>query len=378
MMKKAKCWIVFVVFLLLQVLTGAALAAPGNSVPEAADVISGRAAISETGIASGTAVIGEASGIINEDVGDAWEIMAPLPEGRVFNAVIACGPYVYVIGGTRDALGEEPTSTNFRYNTYNNTWQTMAPMPVPLDSIDGAVIDGKIYVPGDSTNSSTFVYDIATDSWANIPASGGYVAVEQYQVVAIGTDLYVMGGIVDNASTNAVWKLDTISQTWSAGIPMQKSRTSFAAAAIQGEIYVVGGVSFPGFNPDMTAEKFDGTDWSYIAAVPDGGGAYSRWSYMADGVTGDSLWLAAGRRDAAWEVLNHAGYYEPELDAWTDSPTIPVLNQGRVYMEGDVAGDGYFYVIGGRSSDGSIAHDTNERLRVVALNNFFYLPLTLK
>ena len=159
---------------------------------------------------------------------------------------------------------------------------------------------------------------------------------------------------------------------------MQKSRASFAAAAINGAIYVAGGVSYPGFTPDMTAEKFDGTVWSYIAGVPDGGGAYTRWSYMADGSTANSMWLAAGRRDSAWDVLNHAAYYDPKLDAWTDSPTIPVLNQARVYVEGVVADDGYFYVIGGRAPDGSIAYDTNERLKVIDFDNFLYLPLILK
>ena len=183
-----------------------------------------------------------------------------------------------------------------------------------------------------------------------------------------------------NASTSRVWKLDTITQTWSEGIPMQKSRTSFSAAAIDGEIYVAGGVSYPNFIPDMTAEKFDGTAWTYIAPLPDGGEAYTRWSYNADGSTSNRMWLAAGRRDAGWGVLNHAAYYDPISDTWTDSPTIPVLNQARVYTEGDVADDGYFYVINGRASDASAVYDTNERLRVVTPDitiEFLYLPLIL-
>jgi hypothetical protein len=146
---------------------------------------------------------------------------------------------------------------------------------------------------------------------------------------------------------------------------MLKSRTSFSAGAINGVIYVAGGVLFPGFTPDMTAEKFQGGTWSYIAGVPTGGGAYTRWSYNADAVGQDGLWLGAGRRDTAWAVLNHAGVYDPVTDTWTDSPTIPVLAQGRVYMEGDTAGDGYFYVIGGRDSAGAIVYDSNERLQVV-------------
>ncbi len=366
-MKKTKFWIVFVVFLLLQVLTGSALAAPS-----AQEVI-----LDETGIASGTAVVGEASGGIKPaDIGDAWETMAPMPEGRVFNAVIANGAYVYVIGGTSDAGGHSPTSTNFRYNTVDNTWKIMTPIPVALDSIDGAVINGKIYIPGGESDSNTYVYDIATNSWTTIPATGGYIAGVQYQVVAIDTDLYVLGGLVGNASTNRVWKLDTITQTWSEGIPMLKSRTSFSAAAINGKIYVAGGVSYPGFKPDMTAEKFDGTAWNYIASLPDGDGAYTRWSYMADGSNANTMWLAAGRRDAEWNVLNHAAYYDPISDTWTDSPTIPVLNQARVYMEGDIASDGYFYVIGGRASDASAVYDTNERLKVVTID-YLYLPLIL-
>ena len=300
------------------------------------------------------------------DIGDSWETMAPLPAGRVFNAVVADGNgYVYVIGGTSDAGGATATNTNYRYDTSSNTWSTMAPMPASLMSVNGVEVNNKIYIPGDATTATTYVYDIATNSWSTIPANGGYTARSQYQIVAIDNDVYVLGGIVAaaSASTTEVWKLDTTAQTWSAGVPMQKTRTSFSAAAIDGEIYVAGGVAFPSFAPDMTAEKFDGMSWSYIANVP-GGGDLTRWSYNAAGHGAGGLWLAAGRRDTGWNVLNHAGYYDPTTDTWTTSPTIPVLSQGRVYMEGAVATDGYFYVIGGRDPAGAIVYANNERLYV--------------
>jgi subtilisin-like proprotein convertase family protein len=302
-----------------------------------------------------------------EDIGDAWETMAPLPEGRVFNAVVADeNGYLYVIGGTSDAGALIPTNTNFRYNTATNTWDTMAVVPTTLDSIDGALIGNKIYIPGDELTATTYVYDIATNAWSTIATNGGYTARSQYQAVAMGTDLYVLGGITAGASTTQVWVLDTVTGTWTAGVPMQRSRTSFSAGMVNGQIYVAGGVAFPGFAPDMTAETFDGVTWSFVAGVPTGGGAYTRWSYNADGQTSYGLWVAAGRRDAGWTVLNHAGYYDPSTDSWADSPTIPMLAQARVYMEGDVASDGYFYVIGGRDSAGAIIYATNERLMVDA------------
>jgi uncharacterized repeat protein (TIGR01451 family) len=341
----------------------------GSETPSGAEATAaGNPELADSGIPTGEPVYGPASGgAAPEDIGDAWETMAPLPTGRVFNAVIADeNGFVYSIGGTSDGGGATKTTTVYRYNTADNTWTTMAPLPTAVMSIDGIVINNKIYIPGDNATANTFVYDIASDTWTTIPASGGYTARSQYQVVAIDTDLYVIGGIIDalSASTTEVWKLDTLTGIWSASVPMLKSRTSFSAAAIDGVIYVAGGVLFPGFTPDMTAEKFDGTSWSYIAPVPSGGGAYTRWSYNADGHGEGGLWLAGGRRDANWNVLDHAGYYDPETDTWTDSPTIPVMSQGRVYVEGDVATDGYFYVIGGRDGAGSIAYAHNERLYV--------------
>jgi uncharacterized repeat protein (TIGR01451 family) len=336
------------------------------SARRAGDGAAAERAVAERAEAGSTDTIPvDAAGSAPVDIGTSWETMAPLPAGRVFAAVIAdTNGYVYVIGGASDAAASIPTTTTYRYDTVSNAWTTMAPLPVALYSIDGVVIDNRIYIPGDAGTATTYVYDIAMNTWSSITANGGYTARGQYQVVAIGADLYVLGGIVGGASTTQVWKLNTLTGAWSASAPMQKSRTSFSAVAVNGVIYVAGGVLFPGFTPDMTAEKFDGTSWSYIAGVPDGGGAYTRWSYNADALGADGVWLAAGRRDADWNVLNHAGVYNPNTNAWTTSPAIPAMAQGRVYCEGDVATDGYFYVIGGRDSLGGVLYATNERLRV--------------
>ncbi len=342
-------------------------------VPAALDVVlpagsSGTRPFTITNSGSGAAnfsllEVGDATAI-----GLAWQSMTPLPEERVFHAVVADANFLYVIGGTSDAGATTPTNTNFRYDTLTDSWTTLSSMPVTLDSIDGIAIDDKIYIPGDSSTATTYVYDIINDSWSSIATNNGYSARSQYQVVAIGTDLYVLGGIIatSNASTTEVWRLDTTTGIWSAETSMQNSRTSFSAAAIAGEIYVAGGVLFPGFTPDMTSEKYDGVSWQYVASLPDGGGTYTRWSYNADGSYDGKLWLGAGRRDAGWNVLNHAAYYDPVTDTWIDSPTIPSLSQGRVYMEGAVGGDGYFYVIGGRNAAGDAIYAINERLQVAA------------
>lgn len=299
------------------------------------------------------------------NIGTAWESMEPLPAGRVFHATAAWGKYVYVIGGCSDAGGSTKEATVFRYDTDTDTWDTVEPMPAALSMIGAVAVNGKIYVPGDADTATTYVYDIVADSWSSIAANNGYSARSQYSIVARQGKVYVLGGIVGgSASTNEVWILNPGTETWSVGVPMLNSRAAFGAAAVGSEIIAAGGVLYPGFAPDMTAEKFDGSSWSYVAPVPDGGGAYTRWTYQAYGHGEDGLWFAAGRRDAGWSVLNHAGYYDLETDTWYDSPAIPAINQGRVYLSGVVAPDDYFYVIGGRDNNGSIIYANVERLEV--------------
>ncbi len=329
--------------------------------------LSASAQLAETGQVGAPVAIPPASGPAPAGVGAAWEVMAPIPEARVFNAVAAdANGYVYSIGGTPGASGPIASNSLYRYDTATDSWALLTPVPVPLYSANAVVVNNRIYVPGDSTTANTYIYDIADDSWSVVAANGGYTARSQYQVLTSGTDVIVLGGIVAalNTSTNEVWILDTVTETWSAGTPMQQSRTSFSAGLIGGQIVAAGGVAFPGFVPDMTTEIFDGTSWTFAAGVPTGGGAYTRWSYNAAAAVGGQLWLAGGRRDTNWNILSHAGFYDPASDSWTDSPAIPALNQGRVYMEGAVASDGYFYVIGGRDSAASVIYSNNERLFV--------------
>lgn len=311
---------------------------------------------------------------------EAWETLAPIPAARVFCAVASSGNYVFVIGGTSDAGGSTRTDTMYRYNTSNNTWETMASMPAALKSIDAVTIGGKIYVPGDETTASTFVYDVPGDTWSVIPANNGYSPRFQYNAVANGMDVVVLGGLISATSTTEVWQLDTTTGTWSPGVALPDARNAFGAATNGSHIVVTGGVYQPGFTPYMTTWVFDGTAWNAGAGVPDNSGAYPRWSYAADGQDSEgNLWIAGGRRDTNWAVLGDTGVYHTGNNTWNATPDLPALNQARVYNSGAVASDGYFYVAGGRNDAGDTIYDSFERLQVehLALEaRFSATPLT--
>ncbi len=290
--------------------------------------------------------------------------LEPLPEGRVFLAAAATDQYVYVLGGASDAAGTVPQADLWRYNPISDTWATLAPMPVPTYQHDMVMLGEKLFVPGNGAEATTYVYDIATDSWDTIAANGGYTARSQYVAIAHEGRILVLGGVITDTdvATNEVWSLDPTTGVWQPLPPISTARMSAAAGSIGGEVVVTGGVGFPGFAPVMSTEIFDGSQWTPGPSVPDGGGAYTRWSYMGHATTHDSLWLLGGRRDAGWDVLDHVGRLQHSASGWTWSfpPDLPILQQPRVYLAAASRGEHGIHVLGGRDGAGSTVYATHE------------------
>ncbi len=195
--------------------------------------------------------------------GTAWQEMAPLPEARKHGAAVIHGDYLYFVGGSKSIGGTAGESNFWRYDIKNNTWNdTLAQPPVGLASISAAVVDGKIYVPGEVNSATTYVYDLATNAWSQIAANGGILPAWDYQCIGVGKEVWRIGGRRDvNAQTqtvNEAWVLDTVTNTWSQyPLPMNTARMNFAAGLVGSRVTVAGGVQFPGFAPTMTTEYLD-------------------------------------------------------------------------------------------------------------------------
>ncbi len=303
----------------------------------------------------------------------AWETLTPMPEGRALHAV-AADPLgrIYSFGGTSDAEGELATSSVFRYDPMTSEWQILPSMPRPLFAATAVAIADRIYLPGDSSGAETLVFDPIAGVWSSIAPNSGYSARSQYRAVARGVQLFVLGGVVaaSGLASDEVWVLDTSSQTWSLATPMNTPRISFSAGLVGDDIVVSGGVGFPGFEPVMSTEILDGSSWRFAQPVPDGGGAFTRWSYNASLSDGARLWLAGGRRDAAWSQLAQTGFYEPATGLWQTTPDLPALDQPRVYLEGALGSDGYFHVLGGRNATATQIYSAHERLRIAGPARF--------
>ncbi|RMF78227.1 MAG: kelch repeat-containing protein [Chloroflexi bacterium] len=200
-------------------------------------------------------------------------------------------------------------------------WTTGAPMPTPRSEIAATVLDGKIYVVGGLFSRALGIYtaafeayDIATDTWAQL-----------------------------------------------APVPAFLHHT--AIAAWDGKLYVIGGYHTLAFDEFSEGWAYDPNldSWSSIADLPEARGAHQLLTFD------DHLWVIGGtgvRSDELWA-------YDPATDTWqTDFAPLSVARNHLAAVVGD---DNLFYVIAGRTDDGSIglverynpADDTWETLPVL-------------
>ena len=122
------------------------------------------------------------------------------------------------------------------------TWVTKASTPVARQEVAYTNVNGRLYLAGSSTRQE--YYDPATDDWhtvAPLPA-----ALNNVQSVAIGDDIYYLGGLVGllQPQDDSVSIYHTTTNTFSEGTPMPAGRARGAggAAVYDGKIYVAGGL----------------------------------------------------------------------------------------------------------------------------------------
>ncbi|MGI8588371.1 MAG: Kelch repeat-containing protein, partial [Chloroflexia bacterium] len=154
-----------------------------------------------------------------DPVANTWNTSrAPIPVGMGGSATSIVGQFIYLMG----SYGGSATTLHYRYDIVANTWTTRAALPAARYDASAGAYGGKIYLFGGGNpalNSparsggvrktdapaafnTTFVYDVASDSWSTGPNmnttrsfSGG---------TAIGNRLLAVVGFDGSADTNTV------------------------------------------------------------------------------------------------------------------------------------------------------------------------------
>lgn len=191
-----------------------------------------------------------------DEATNSWATKAAMPTARSAMAIGAIDGKLYVVGGN-NGVPFTPTiyATLERYDPVANAWTTMAPMPTARSHVDGAVIDGKLYVVGGATSSEFFatlqVYDPGTDTWATkTPMPAARYAVG---TAAVNGILYAVGG-ANPDTLDKVEAYDPATDSWTTVASIPTARYLSRPQVINGVLYVAG--NGPGNTAISTLEAF--------------------------------------------------------------------------------------------------------------------------
>lgn len=279
-------------------------------------------------------------------------------------------------------------------------WRSLRPAPNQRTEVAAAAAGGKIYVAGGfvppgRTVAIVEVYDIASDSYFRAPDLP--LAVNHAMAASLGDDVYVFGGYTGETGLSLPTARSFVLKegAWEELPPMPEVRAAGGAAAVDGKIYVAGGVGRDGLADNTLVYDPARRTWSEAAGMPtprehlgvatDGrrvfavGGrppntdaleafdpASGKWKRLAGmptargglaaGGTGDGLIVAVGGE--ADETFPEAEAYDPATDSWTRLDELLTPRHGL----GVVAVGNTVYVLAGGSQPGFAFSGANEAL----------------
>ncbi|MGI8586489.1 MAG: kelch repeat-containing protein, partial [Chloroflexia bacterium] len=270
---------------------------------------------------------------------------APEPVTTDRHAASSVAGFLYIVGGEYyNGTTYAITSTVQRFDPVGNTWQFMAPLPVPFDNMESCAMNGKIYVPGGyngaAASNVNYIYDVAGNTWttgAPVPSAPGNL----WSTVvcnAATNKVYAIGGYNLSAPLASNYIYDATANTWSSGANIPVATYGSDGGLIGGNIYMAGGL----LGTTTYAYNLAGNTWSTVA--PMAVGCY----FGASGVSPDNrLYIAGGGFCSnGASPTGRTERYDPVANTWT---TVDTLNEAVYHTNGGFApvGSNLFNVVGG-------------------------------
>lgn len=202
------------------------------------------------------------------------------------------------------------------------------------DSLHGypAVVEanGKIYVIGGENTRAVEEYNPVTNTWTlKTPIPGTRV---RYAAGAINGIIYVVGGRVGAANVTTVEAFDPVANTWTARQSLNNGRSRCAVTDLNGLLYAIGGT---GQRTNVERYNPGNNTWTVIDALSQGredhGAATANGKvYAISGWTGGAL-------------TSTVEEFNPSTAVWTTVASIPTAR--RVFATATV--DNQIFTIGG-------------------------------
>lgn len=252
------------------------------------------------------------------------------------------------------------------YSIKANTWSTKAPFPLPLNHLNAAVVDGKIYVLGGLAEEksqgrawravhNSWVYTPSTDTWASLPDVPAGQLRGSAAVGVYDKKIYLAGGLSElelygtftQRSVSVVSIFDTVTQKW-LGVPeaakdLPEGRDHAGTAVVGDKMYVLGGRDNGQENPKDTVFVLDLCDVEAGWKTREGKMPTPRGG-LASGVVGKKVYTFGGEGNKAVEsgVFDQVEAYDTVKDSWESVGTMKIPRhgtyavgvRGKVYIPG--------------------------------------------
>ncbi|KAK4443275.1 kelch domain-containing protein [Podospora aff. communis PSN243] len=309
-----------------------------------------------------------------------WSTLAPIPlfPRQEHTTVALSSTSLAILGGIIPTTsgGANTTSLVQLYDIPTNTWKTLAPLPTPLNHLNAATIDGKIYVLGGlelSANNTwtatpkSWVYDPATNKWTDIAPMPASEARGSAAVGVYNKQIFLAGGMNvlepfaggRQGTVDVVSAFDTASGKW-LSLPetakkLPEGRDHAGAAVVDLRLYVLGGRdkgqgNVKGSVFALSLGRLD-VGWRTMKGVmptPRGGVAAAK--------LGRKVYVMGGEGNPAEGskgVFGEVEVFDPVKDAWESAGKMSVPRHGTYA----VPVEGKIYVPGGGTQQGAGAVD---------------------
>ncbi|CAG2217500.1 KLHL31 [Mytilus edulis] len=156
-------------------------------------------------------------------------------------------PCLLISGGAPRLMRESVSDEIYKYNFFEERWETVSTIPGQRHHHAVAVLGGFLYVAGGertndhkSPENSVYRYDPRTNTW--LPVASMKYKRQSFQLVALNGLLYAIGGRMDkDESLDKVERYNPNTDKWEEVAPLCSPKRCIAAAVLNGRIYVVGG-----------------------------------------------------------------------------------------------------------------------------------------
>jgi len=306
------------------------------------------------------------SSILPRQSSGMWKTLAPVPVGpfheestvAISDTKIAIIGGILARGGMTDYVGI--------YDIPTNTWTRGAPLPVPINHANAAVVGGKIYVLGGMTGAAwagdgrSWVYDPYTNVWTALtPMPGGAGRGSAAMGVYNGT-IWMAGGKTNGmggASVDTVSAYHVESGTWlevpSAAKHIPGARDHGGGAVVGTKFYQLGGSQDGIPNRKDTVFILDLQNVVRGWTTAQGRMPTPRRGLAAAAV-GTKIYTFGGEGNPdpnSKGVFDSVEMYDTETDSWAVLDPMPLPRHGTYA----VAIGGVIYIPGGGTESGTPA-----------------------